>query len=151
MQGKVAGPFLLSKDTCQVKIIQNGSVRYINPLVFAARHCTLKEKRRMKKGRRVTDLTGNGLNSQYSKEETTVNSLPSLHFLMCLLNDKEWMFTFDYCSAYRNVPYHLNSWGLVAFVFDGYGFIDLSLTFGYGRAALIMQNWSGAMRNSFNH
>ena len=103
--GKVAGPFRLLPETKRVLVIENDQILHNNPLIFAKRHCTFKEKRRMKKGRRVTDLTGNGLNGQYQPWESSVSSLPSLHFLMCLLNDKNWLISFDYQAAYRNVPY----------------------------------------------
>ena len=138
--GKVAGPFRLLPETKRVLVIENDQILHNNPLIFAKRHCTFKEKRRMKKGRRVTDLTGNGLNGQYQPWESSVSSLPSLNFLMCLLNDKNLLISFDYQAAYRNVPYASESWGLVAFVYGGFGFIDLSMTFGYTRAAKIMQS-----------
>ena len=64
--GRVAGPFLLTPHTKQVKVVHNGKVRYVNPLLFAKRHCTVKEKKKMTFGRQVTDLTGNGLNEQYT-------------------------------------------------------------------------------------
>ena len=106
--GKVAGPFILTTRTKQVKVIRDGKILAINPTFFAMRRCTKKEKRRQTKGRQVADLTGNGLNGQYSWEESTV-TMPSLHFLVCLLNDKEWLFNFDYNAAYRNIPYNFDS------------------------------------------
>ena len=66
MDGKVSGPHLLNPKTKQVKVIIDDKVVAVNPSIFAKLNNTKKGKRRQKKGRQVADLTGNGLNDQYS-------------------------------------------------------------------------------------
>ena len=138
--GKVAGPFPLQPGQNFVKVFVRKDKFYKVPLFFANRFCTYKTKRLQTKGRRVTDLTGNGLNSFANQDQRSVYNLPNFHFLMALLNKKKYLFDFDYQAAYRNVPYSCDSWGLVSFCYNNKAFVDLSLTFGFCEAAYIMQN-----------
>ena len=147
--GKVAGPFPLEEEIDHViKCIRPGKY-YKTPLVFAHRSCKPKLKRRKLKGRRVTDLTGNGLNDFQDPSRAPVNNLPSLKFILSLLSDKSYCFDYDYEAAYRNIPYECQSWGLISYVYDNKAFIDLSLTFGFRPAAQIMCDWGNGMRENF--
>ena len=151
IDGKVAGPYVLKEGVDHViKFLWPGHY-YKTPLVFAKRSCKPKAKRRKQKGRRVTDLTGNGLNALQDPERSPVNDLPSLKFILALLSDKRFCFDYDYQAAYRNIPYECSSWGLVAYVYDNKAFIDLSLTFGFCPAAKIMCAWGNGMRNGFKY
>jgi len=61
--GKIAGPFKLHASKAKVFVInKNGRIRE-NTFFPAKRKCTAKAKRLQTMGRRVTDLTGNGLNA----------------------------------------------------------------------------------------
>ena len=104
-KGRVAGPFKREKGVRYVAVFTPTGNVYKVPLFFAMRRCTHKGKRLQKKGRRVTDLTGNGLNSFANQDRRCVTNLPSMHFLMALLNKKSYLFTFDYNAAYRQLPY----------------------------------------------
>ena len=86
--GKVAGPFKLVPGMDHVIVRVTPEVHYKVPLVFASRHCTGKAKRLQTKGRRVTDLTGNGINDLQDPKLKPVNNLPSMNFLFALFSDK---------------------------------------------------------------
>ena len=109
----------------------------------------MKAKRLQSKGRRVSDLTANGLNAFQGPEERRVNNLPSFRFLMALMCDKDRLFDFDFSACYRQIPYAKNCWGLVSYCYNGYAFIDLSLTFGLGKAAKVCVTWSTDMQFAF--
>ena len=82
---------------------------YIVPINFAGRDCVAKAKTNQTFGRRVTDLTANGLNGIQKLEDIPVYNLPTFEFIMALLSDKSYFFSFDYKAAYRNIPMDLES------------------------------------------
>ena len=83
---RVAGPFKIGPNVDHV-IVSPHEGKYIKvPLFYHSRFCTVKSKRRQKKGRRVSDLTGSGLNLLYDKSESSVHNLPSLRYIMTLLS-----------------------------------------------------------------
>ena len=108
-------------------------------MTFGSRSCVEKYKTRQSKGRRVTNLTGNGLNDLQDYGRNVFN-LPSFNFLMFLLSDKNFLFSFDYAAAYRNILLAENCFGMIAYVYKGHAFIEFKLPFGLVQAAYLMQN-----------
>ncbi|MAD43538.1 MAG: hypothetical protein CMH98_00910 [Oceanospirillaceae bacterium] len=87
--GKVAGPFKLQAKTNWVVTFTREGKYYKTPLVLCPRHCTTKSKKRQLKGRRVSDLTANGINAFVSLTERQVLNMPKLEFIMKLLLGKK--------------------------------------------------------------
>ena len=96
----------------------------------------------------MTNLTGNGLNALQEYGRNVFN-LPSFNFLLYLLSDKNFMFSFDYAAAYRNILLAEECFGSISYVYKAHAFIDFKLPFGLVQAAFLMQNWSVQMRDSF--
>ena len=86
---RVAGPFKINDNVDHVIISPHPGKYFKVPLFYHSRFCTHKQKRRQSKGRRVTDLSGSGLNALYNKSESSVHNLPSLRYIMALLDKKE--------------------------------------------------------------
>ena len=137
--GKLAGPFKISDEIKQVCIHITESKCYFNPLVLCKRHCVRKDKTQQSKGRRIADLTANGINGLQDPDIVPVNNLPSFDFLMALLADKDFFLDFDYAAAYRNIRISCQNWGLISYLYDNFVFIELSLPFGLVQAAYYMQ------------
>ena len=104
-EGRVAGPFKLKPGTNYVDLEVEPGIHKRVPLVFASRHCCPKAKKLQTKGRRVSDLTANGINDLQDPKRRPVNNLPSLRFILSMLSDKNWLFDYDYSAAYRQIPY----------------------------------------------
>ena len=107
--GKVAGPFKLGPNTKYATVEVKPGVYKRIPLIFASRHCCPKAKRMQSKGRRVSDLTANGINELQDPKRRPVNNLPSLRFILSMLSDKTWLFDYDLSAAYRQIPYSKSS------------------------------------------
>ena len=98
-KGFVAGPFKLTSKSNWVNTFIWKGKYYRTPLVICPRHCTIKSKKRQTKGRRVSDLTANGINSFVPLVQRQVLNMPNLLYIMKLLLDKKWFFDFDYANA----------------------------------------------------
>jgi len=107
--GKVAGPFKISENVDHVITCPRAGIYYKVPLIITPRFCTIKTKRLQLKGRRVSDLTKSGVNYPYMHHEKTVSNLPTLRFIVSLLNNANWLIDFDYSAAYRQMPYDCRS------------------------------------------
>ena len=137
--GRLAGPFKVPDHVDHVIIAPKIGLYYKVPLIITPRHCTVKMKTQQLKGRRVSNLTESGVNALYSYHEKAVPNMPTLRYIMALLNQATWLIDFDYRAAYRQLPYDCRSWGTIAYNYDNHIFIDLSGTFGLSIMALKQQ------------
>ena len=101
------------------------------------------------KGRRVSNITESGVNALYTFKEKTVPNLPTLRYIMALLNQANWLVDFDYRAAYRQLPYDCRSWGTIAYNYDNHIFIDLSGTFGLSIMAQKQQQSASDILDGF--